>query len=396
MERFKQPVHIIKTLKNHGFEAYFVGGSVRDYLIGRVIGDIDIATSALPEDVMRIFPRHVPVGVEHGTVVVLEQGVPYEVTTFRMEEDYKDFRRPSSVTFIRSLEEDLKRRDFTMNAIAMDETGKIIDPFGGQAAIKNKIIQTVGDPNERFQEDALRMMRGIRFVSTLGFVLAEETKKAIEQNADLLEQISIERVAMECEKMLTGTFASQAFQHLVDTKLYKYLPYLENKERELRKFSSYALQELQNSVEAWVCLLYITNLHASEVLKAWKLSNKKIKSIDQALQTVRVLDTEAWNNLLLYKAGKETVMIAERVRSVLFQEGNEDGVQIITEHYNQLPIHSRQELQVTGRDLLEWTEKKAGPWVADVLERIEAEVVNNRLQNSKLQIREWLNRCNLL
>lgn len=397
MERFKQPAAIIKELKENGFDAYFVGGSVRDYLIGREIGDIDIATSALPEEVMRIFPRHVPVGIEHGTVVVLKEGIPYEVTTFRTEEDYKDFRRPSAVTFIRSLEEDLKRRDFTMNAIAMTETGQIIDPFGGQAAIQKKVIETVGNPHERFREDALRMMRGIRFVSTLGFTLAGDTKSAIEENSHLLQHIAIERITAEFEKMLTGSFCSKAFQHLVDTKLYKYLPYLENKSKELRDFASYPLTVLKTDTEAWVCLLYITKLYnVAEVLKSWKLPNKKVKSIAAALKAVITLDTEKWDSILLYKTGKETAMIAQRVRCVLFHNGQEEPVKEIMALYNQLPIHSRQELQVTGRDLLEWTGKKPGPWVASILEKIETEVVNNRLQNSKLQIREWLNQCNLI
>ncbi|MBW3216787.1 CCA tRNA nucleotidyltransferase, partial [Salmonella enterica subsp. enterica serovar Javiana] len=157
MERFKKASSIIETLKQQGHEAYFVGGSVRDLIIDRPIGDIDIATSALPEEVMAIFPRNVPVGLEHGTVIVVENGEPYEVTTFRTESEYEDFRRPSSVQFVRSLEEDLKRRDFTMNAIAMTEEGKMVDLFAGQEAIQQREIVTVGNAADRFQEDALRM-----------------------------------------------------------------------------------------------------------------------------------------------------------------------------------------------------------------------------------------------
>jgi tRNA nucleotidyltransferase (CCA-adding enzyme) len=173
---FAKALYIIKQLKAHGHEAYFVGGAVRDFLLRRPIGDVDIATSALPEEVMRIFPKTIGVGVEHGTVMVLHEGTPYEVTTFRTEGKYEDYRRPESVTFVRSLHEDLKRRDFTMNAIAMNEHGQMIDPFAGQEAIKRKMIQTVGDAKARFSEDALRMMRALRFVSQLGFYLSEETK----------------------------------------------------------------------------------------------------------------------------------------------------------------------------------------------------------------------------
>lgn len=142
---FRQALGIIQRLKQHGHEAYFVGGAVRDLLLGRPIGDVDIATGALPEEVMAIFPKTIDVGSKHGTVVVVHEGKAYEVTTFRTDGDYEDYRRPESVTFVRSLEEDLKRRDFTMNAMAMDEHGTVIDPFGGQEAIEKRIIAQYGN-----------------------------------------------------------------------------------------------------------------------------------------------------------------------------------------------------------------------------------------------------------
>lgn len=276
MKRFKQAAEIIEILNRHGHEAYFVGGSVRDFIIGRPIGDIDIATSALPEEVMNLFSRHVPVGLEHGTVIVLQEGVPYEVTTFRTESEYEDFRRPSSVQFVRSLEEDLQRRDFTMNAIAMTEQGKIIDLFGGQEAIKTKEIITVGDASSRFQEDALRMMRGIRFVSTLGFSLEEQTKHAIEKYGHLLEHIAIERITVEFEKLLTGTYCVKGLQKLVETKLFTHLPYLQMSEERILKAAQYKWDSFETEIEAWAFFLYcIGEEHPSVFLRQWKFSNKK-------------------------------------------------------------------------------------------------------------------------
>lgn len=248
MERFKKASSIIETLKQQGHEAYFVGGSVRDLIIDRPIGDIDIATSALPEEVMAIFPRHVPVGLEHGTVIVVENGEPYEVTTFRTESEYEDFRRPSSVQFVRSLEEDLKRRDFTMNAIAMTEEGKMVDLFAGQEAIQKREIVTVGNAADRFQEDALRMMRGIRFVSTLGFSLETKTKQAIETYGHLLEHIAIERITVEFEKLLTGTYCVKALKELVETKLFSHLPYLQMSEEKLLKATQYKWDSLKQTL----------------------------------------------------------------------------------------------------------------------------------------------------
>lgn len=162
-EPFTHAIPILHTLHEHGHQAYFVGGAVRDVLLGREIGDIDIATDATPDKVESLFEKTVDVGKEHGTVIVLHDGVSYEVTTFRTESEYEDFRRPKEVAFITSLKEDLLRRDLTINAMAMDINGEIIDHVGGKQDIKRKRIQTVGDPACRFQEDALRMMRAVRF-----------------------------------------------------------------------------------------------------------------------------------------------------------------------------------------------------------------------------------------
>ena len=200
---------------------------------------------------MAIFPRHVPVGLEHGTVIVVENGEPYEVTTFRTESEYEDFRRPSSVQFVRSLEEDLKRRDFTMNAIAMTEEGEMVDLFAGQEAIQKREIVTVGNAADRFQEDALRMMRGIRFVSTLGFSLETKTKQAIETYGHLLEHIAIERITVEFEKLLTGTYCVKALKELVETKLFSHLPYLQMSEERLLKATQYNWDSFETDIEAW-------------------------------------------------------------------------------------------------------------------------------------------------
>lgn len=170
---FEQAKPILEHIQKNGFEAYYVGGSVRDYVMRRDIHDIDITTSATPDEIESIFSHTIPVGKEHGTINVVYNHENYEVTTFRAEDDYLDHRRPSGVTFVRDLYEDLQRRDFTMNAIAMDTEYQLYDYFGGQQDINNRIIRTVGLPEERFQEDALRMIRCLRFQSQLSFEIAE-------------------------------------------------------------------------------------------------------------------------------------------------------------------------------------------------------------------------------
>ncbi|MGH0931128.1 CCA tRNA nucleotidyltransferase [Bacillus mycoides] len=397
MERFKKASSIIEMLKQHGHEAYFVGGSVRDLIIDRPIGDIDIATSALPEEVMAIFPRHVPVGLEHGTVIVVENGEPYEVTTFRTESEYEDFRRPSSVQFVRSLEEDLKRRDFTMNAIAMTEEGEMVDLFAGKEAIRLKGITTVGDAADRFQEDALRMMRGIRFVSTLGFSLEIKTKQAIETYGHLLEHIAIERITVEFEKLLTGTYCVNGLQELVETKLFSHLPYLQMSEERLLKATQYKWDSFETDVEAWAFFLYcIGEEHPSVFLRQWKFSNKKIKDIVAVLLAIRSRKEKEWDTILLYKTGIRIAEMAERVYEAIIESYNSASVKQVQSLFHALPIKNRQEMNVTGNDLLSWTDKKPGPWVAEMLQNIEEAIVQGDLVNKKEDIREWLQRCNLL
>jgi len=397
MKRFKKASSIIETLKQQGHEAYFVGGSVRDLIIDRPIGDIDIATSALPEEVMAIFPRHVPVGLEHGTVIVVENGEPYEVTTFRTESEYEDFRRPSSVQFVRSLEEDLKRRDFTMNAIAMTEEGEMVDLFAGQEAIQKREIVTVGNAADRFQEDALRMMRGIRFVSTLGFSLEMKTKQAIETYGHLLEHIAIERITVEFEKLLTGTYCVKGLQQLVETKLFSHLPYLQMSEERLLQATQYKWDSFETDIEAWAFFLYcIGEEHPSVFLRQWKFSNKKIKDIVAVLLTIRTRKEKDWDTVLLYKTGIHIAEMAERVYEAMIESYDYTSVKRVQTLFEALPIKNRQEMNVTGNDLLNWANKKPGPWVAEMIQKIEEAIVQGNIVNEKECIREWLQECNLL
>ncbi len=201
---FNKALPLIETIEDAGYEAYFVGGGVRDTLLNLSISDVDIASSATPDEIQRIFPITFDVGIKHGTVMVLNDKETYEITTFRTESKYEKFRRPEKVDYVRSLQEDLKRRDFTINAIALSRTGVIKDPFDGQEDIKARLIRAVGNPVERFREDALRMMRAARFVSQLGFEIEPETKEAVVDYHPLLSKIAIERVREEFVKLLMG------------------------------------------------------------------------------------------------------------------------------------------------------------------------------------------------
>ena len=195
---------ILETLQGAGYEAYVVGGCVRDSILGRTPGDWDITTSASPQQVKALFPRTIDTGIEHGTVTVMDGKEGFEVTTYRIDGAYEDCRHPKSVTFTSNLTEDLKRRDFTINAMAYAPKTGLVDEFGGMEDLKNKIIRCVGDPKERFGEDALRMLRAVRFAAQLGFTLADDVRDAIRDMAEQLDQISAERIQTELVKLVTS------------------------------------------------------------------------------------------------------------------------------------------------------------------------------------------------
>lgn len=193
---------IIRTLQKGGYEAYAVGGCVRDSILGRQPEDWDITTSAMPEETKALFDRTFDTGIEHGTVTVLKGGTGYEVTTYRIDGEYEDSRHPKEVSFTRSLQEDLKRRDFTINAMAYNEEDGLVDIFGGVKDLEGTVIRCVGNAKERFSEDALRILRGIRFAAQLGFELEEDTRTAMRELSGTLANISAERIQTELIKIL--------------------------------------------------------------------------------------------------------------------------------------------------------------------------------------------------
>lgn len=215
---------VIQIIKNANYEAYFVGGCVRDLLLKRTLEDIDIATSAKPTDIMRLFKHVIPIGIEHGTVLVRYKKTSFEITTFRQDGMYSDQRHPDSVEYIDQIEGDLKRRDFTINALAMDINGQIIDLFDGQKDLNNKIIKTVGDGYDRFTEDPLRIIRALRFSSQLGFNIEEKTLLHMIEVKGAIDTIAIERITTEITKLFSGQFVQTGVNYLIDTNIFMHLP----------------------------------------------------------------------------------------------------------------------------------------------------------------------------
>lgn len=386
-KEFLLAMPIIEALETRGYEAFFVGGAVRDRLIGRPIHDVDIATSAAPGDIQKVFPKTIDVGAEHGTIIVIHSGHPYEVTTFRTESGYADHRRPDRVTFVTSLLEDMKRRDFKMNALAMDKKGKIYDYFNGREDLQAGLISAVGNPAERFSEDALRMLRALRFSSQLGFSVSEEALYEIEKLAGLMKDISAERKLAEVDKLLQGKNVNAALRLLIRTGLHEYLPGFGTRSAGLHRFSGRSFEKLEAN-ERWALLLYdIRPDDPKDFLKHWKMSGSRIAEIAAVYQYLLARLAGSWTEELLYEAGGKTVISTEKICS---EQPEWSAERDAADRYRQLPIFSRKDLAVNGNDLLRIAGKPPGSWVSALLGRIEAEVLAGRLQNDREEIGRWL------
>lgn len=393
---FKKALPVLTTLKDAGFEAYFVGGSVRDALLNKEVNDVDIATSAFPEEIKGLFAKTVDIGIEHGTVMVLMEEDSYEVTTFRTESTYQDYRRPDSVTFVRSLKEDLKRRDLTINAFAMDEKGHIQDFFNGKEDLENQVIRAVGKAEERFHEDALRMMRAVRFASQLGFHLEADTFYAIVVNAHLLTNIAIERTRVELVKMMTGKYLLQGMEAFIESGLYSYCPGLKDAKEGLRHLSLIP-NPLTHERQGWALLLYFLKLRDDKeihaFLRQWKLS-KQMMYESTAVYTLLRYRLE--NHLTPYQIYIYTPELALETENLMAIIDLESEKAIVENEIAALSIRSRHELAINGKQLMAHTSKRGGVWLGKAIEAAEKAVVMKEIENKTDVIINWLEKQHYL
>ncbi len=219
MKLDKDVKEILKKFENNNFKAYVVGGAVRDYYLGLEINDYDIATNAKPDEVIKIFDKVIPTGIKYGTVTLVYNDKNYEITTFRKDFKYINNRKPEKVVFSNSIEEDIQRRDFTINSLYCDIDGKVHDLYNGIEDIKSKVIKTIGEPDERFGEDALRMIRAIRFMSTLNFEIEKKTKKSIENHYSNIKNVSPERIRIEFDQIILSKRPGKGIRILVETNI---------------------------------------------------------------------------------------------------------------------------------------------------------------------------------
>ncbi|MEK3721816.1 CCA tRNA nucleotidyltransferase [Paenibacillus sp. FSL H8-0034] len=403
---------VLTKLQEQGYEAYLVGGCVRDKQLLRPVKDYDIATSAKPEQVLELFERTIPTGLQHGTVTVVLGAHHYEVTTFRKEAAYEQFRRPAEVQFIDSLHEDLQRRDFTMNAMALDQHGNLIDPFGGLADMEHGLLRCVGNASERFTEDALRMLRCIRFSAEYGLEVEAATWKALCEHSLLLKHIAMERVRMELERMIAGADPLKALRLLVSSGILR-----ETKQAlKLAQLDPVhmpaAIHLLLESDARWTYLFLSIGLNAAEIeadMRVLTFSVDQIKRVYKAAAAFYMLrdglllnqpeyvqeptlekrlehlwklgaltyGKAAWLTLYDILAVEPRWMVSHGITveagSIVLSRGKE--------WLDALIVDSLKQLQVGGKELLAHMNKPPGPWVTEVLNHLLQETALGRSPN---------------
>ncbi len=376
---------ILDTLSENGFEAYIVGGSVRDALRAHVPDDFDVTTNAEPEQVCKAFDnkcRIILTGLKHGTVTILSEGKPIEVTTYRTDGDYRDNRHPEQVTFVKKIDADLMRRDFTVNAMAYSPTNGLVDLYGGQADLKNKIIRCVGNPDTRFHEDALRMLRALRFAAVLQFEIEADTARAIHENRALLNHVSAERIRTELFKLLCGDDAEKILLAYADV-FFTIFPQLQN---------AYTGTSYANAVKSMhtlekdavlrfaALLLPAANEHASDCFSATDSLKTDKKSADTIKFSVKhcaeVLPTDAASvKHLLNKYGVEALVFLAKLKNAAETLACIDAVLQNSEPYRIC------DLKISGDAVaaLGYTGKQIG----ETLHTLLTAVIDGKLENEK-------------
>ena len=377
---------IIDTLNKNGFEAYLVGGCVRDMLMDIPPHDYDITTSAPPEAILTLFEKTVPTGIKHGTVTVINGGIAAEVTTYRADGDYTDHRRPKSVTFVKSLKEDLARRDFTVNAIAYNKTKGVKDFFGGIKDINNKILRAVGEPKKRFREDALRILRLFRFASVLEFTPEKETLNAALKCAPLLESISAERISSELRKAINGKKPA-ALKPLTDIRGLEFIGI---------KAPDYSkIIPLQGEGLALFGFLYSSTDNLISALEFLKPSNKE-KKLYQNILTLLSLplsQSKAEIKEMLFKTDPCSVEKYLYFKNSYFGTDTQNAFNMLSEITENGEPYRISDLKIGGKNLINMG--VSGEKIGETLEYLRGLVVINPEQNRKsilLQKSEEFNR----
>lgn len=401
-EAFRDAFRLVEKLEEAGHQAVIVGGSVRDALLGRRVHDIDLGTSATPDDVQRIFSHTVPTGLRHGTVIVIFRKHSYEVTTFRREGPYVDARRPSYVRFVQDLKTDLARRDFTINAIALNRDKELIDPFGGRTDLERRLIRSVGQADERFQEDPLRILRAVRFVAQLGFEIEAGTRSAMKAEKAGLRKLAVERITGELDKLMAASRPSRALWLLWEEQLIQEIipPSTMLTDIPARR----DLQTIDREKDVglrWILFLRLCGVQADQAKQTLRHFKKSRRDVQQLSLIWK--EAEHWPSATFSVEDMKRKVFSLKLHRVLQIIRLASYIGRLTDaewqflrrqfcHADwELPVENVSQLALDGHTLIKMTGRDPGPWIGDVCHHLLQQVVAGKIVNHPQRlIKEWL------
>ena len=356
----EKALEILNILNDKGYESYVVGGYPRDKILGYKTNDIDICTSATPKEILEIFDNVIISDMQYGSVVIAYKGYKYDVTTFRKEIKYEANRKPIKIKYIKNIKKDLLRRDFTINTLCIDKNGNLIDILGVRDDLNKKLLKTVGNPKYRIKEDALRILRCIRFATILDFDIDAKTKHYLSKYSYLLKKLSMTRKKEELDKIFSSTNKEKGIKLLNELNLTNSL--------DINKLPNIVL--CTDLIGIW-CQLEVDNIYPFTKIEK-----------EQMILLRELLNYDSIDNYLLYKYGLYLCTVYADIKGISKRKLNT--------MYNDIPIKSKKEINITAIEISKILNKKPGKYIKEILEDIEKSILNNKLNNDKEEIKKYI------
>lgn len=356
----EKALEVLKILNNKNYDAYIVGGFVRDTLLHRKTNDIDICTSATPKQILELFDNVIVSDIGYGSVRVSHKGCTFDVTTFRKDIKYESNRKPIKIKYIKDIKKDLLRRDFTVNTLCMNSKGEILDILNIKEDIDNKKLRTVGNPRYRIKEDSLRILRCIRFATILDFEIEDKTKYYLSKYSYLLKKLSINRKKEELDKIFLSKNKERGRRLLIDLNLTNALD----------------ISKLNNIILCTDLLGIWAQLEVDDIYPFTKYEKNEMKKLRELLRQ------EELDNYTLYKYGLYLCTVYGDIKGISKRK--------INTMYQNLPIYTSKDINITGNDISRILSKKPGEYIKEIMYDIETNILNNKLNNSYEEIEKYI------
>ena len=354
----EKALKILEILHEHGHESYIVGGYVRDKLLGRVSNDIDICTSATPKEIMELFPN--TSSPNYGSVNIVYKNTNFDITTFRRDIKYQDNRLPVKIKYIKSIRKDLLRRDFTINTFCINKDGKVKDYLNATPDLDSKLIKTVGNPKHRLKEDALRILRAVRFATILDFEIEEKTKHYLMEYAPLLQKLSYHRKKQELDKIFISNKKEKGIKLLTELGIDKYLDLPNLKD----------INPCDDLIGIW------TQANVDDIYPFTKIERSQMKKIRQ------ILKEDIYNPYTLYTNDLYNLTVAYQIK--------QESIQKLNEQYQNLPIHSSKEIALNGKDIATLLNKVPGDYLKEIIIDLEKQILKGKILNEKESLEKYI------